>query len=189
MDALLEPQEALLGFRIDIEQRPLHLRCGSENSGHAIVLGRAHGVYLMVVTSRARRGEAEQTARYSVDALVPIIGGKCQQHIVRESRVLMRNRTEPEVSQGSPVAARNARHLIRRKLQFYKPVVGNILVHRLDHPIAITPGVRIIGIRWPVVLIVFGIPSYIEPIASPSLAIVRGSEQSVDQPLVRVGRS
>src|SRR4030081_2957073 len=73
MDALLEPQETTLGFRIDVEQRAFHLGRGSENSGQPVIIARADGIELMVVTSRTRYGEAEQTARYGVDALIPVV--------------------------------------------------------------------------------------------------------------------
>src|SRR5947209_6132507 len=116
MDALLEPKKAVLCFWIDVEQRTLYLRRRCEDAGQAVVIARADGIELMIVASRASYREAEQAPRYSVHALVPVIGGECQQHVSRQPRVLVGHGPDSQVAQRAPVAARNTRHLVRREL-------------------------------------------------------------------------
>ena len=75
--------------------------------------------------------------------------------------------------------------LVAGELPADEPVVGHVVVERLDHEVAIAPGVRAVVVVLEAVGL--GVADQVEPVPRPALAVVRAGEQPVDQPLVGVG--
>ena len=66
-----------------------------------------------------------------------------------------------------------------------KLVVGEVGIERLDHPVAIPPGVGPKLVAFEAVGV--GIVRNVEPVAGPALAVVGRGEQAVDKFFIRVG--
>ena len=64
-------------------------------------------------------------------------------------------------------------------------VERHIAVEGVDHPVAIAPGVRPGQVFF--VAVAIGVTRQIQPLPRPFFAIVRGEQQTVHKPLVRVG--
>ena len=94
---------------------------------------------------------------------------------------------EPGGHAGATVEFRVAgRQQVPGKLLHREHVERHVHVERSDHPIAVTPGER--PARIFLVSIAVGVPRRVEPVASPSFAVVRRFQELVDGPLVGVGR-
>ena len=75
---------------------------------------------------------------------------------------------------------------VARDLFFYETIVGLVIVKRFDHVVAITP--RILPRFVALEAFTFGVTRYIEPVAAPSLPIMRRSQQAVYNLVVSFGR-
>ena len=73
-----------------------------------------------------------------------------------------------------------------RELQDDEAVVRHVGVERLDHPVAIAPGVADRAIAFQAAGL--AVAHQVEPVPAPALAVARIVEQPVDQFLVRVRR-
>ncbi len=78
------------------------------------------------------------------------------------------------------------KHFVAGDLFLDEPVVRFVAIERIDHVIAIAPGVRAVGIEFEAVGI--GVAHHIQPFQRPALAVVRRGEQAVDNFFVCVGR-
>ena len=65
-----------------------------------------------------------------------------------------------------------------------KTLYGVSLLKASDHVIAIAPGVRAVEIV--LVAVGIGIARDVQPVAPPALAVLRGSQQPVDELLPRI---
>ena len=91
----------------------------------------------------------------------------------------------PMKGRGQPVQRRRAVEQVAGQLLDREPVERQVRIHRVDHPIAIPPGIgpRIVFL----IAVGVGIAGHVEPVPAPALAEVGRIEQPVDQPLVSVG--
>ena len=88
----------------------------------------------------------------------------------------MINGRRAEITKSPEIVPFRARHQVRRKLHFYKPVVRNIVINGLDHPISIAPRERIGWIGRLGCRIVFGKARHVEPVPRPAFAILGRSQ-------------
>ena len=76
-----------------------------------------------------------------------------------------------------------ARQLVAGDLLDDEPVVGQVAVQGVDHPVAVEPDeTRLVFL----VAVGVGVPSGVEPVPTPTLAVVRRGQQAFDDPLVGV---
>src|SRR5439155_15581534 len=76
---------------------------------------------------------------------------------------------------------------IRGDLLNQELIVRQIVIERADDPVAISVGERVSPLFLENVSLRIRIASYIEPVSSLALAIMRRRKQSIDQLLKRVG--
>ena len=83
------------------------------------------------------------------------------------------------------IALRAALDQVARNLNLYKSVVGNVIVEGLNDPVPVSPCQRngVIGIIAGRV----GITHKIQPVSSPTLAIMRAVQQTINDSLKGVG--
>ena len=149
------------------------LRDAREDAVQRVVILRRDRVELVVVAARARDGQAEETFGHRVDAVVD--------HVVRVIEPLA---DRDEAERGEPrVVGFDVRQLVRRELLDDELVVRLVLVERLDHVVAIGPGVGKAVVHPPVVPRAadgVGVARGIEPVAAPALTVGRRGEQALD---------
>jgi hypothetical protein len=78
-----------------------------------------------------------------------------------------------------------ARHQVAGKLLEGELVEREVAVQGVDHPVAIAPGVgkgRIL-----LVAVAVGVARQVEPVPPPALAVMRRTENPLDQPLIGAG--
>ncbi len=140
----------------------------------------------MVVAASAGHGEAQERLGGDIHLLVVDVVHHLLLIVLRQALAPSARKpvaTIPrrvEFSLG-PGGSRSPAICSRTKL-----VVRQILIERLDHVIAIAPGIRIAMIL--VVAGGIGVPGDIEPVASPALAVTRRGQQTVDDFFEGLGR-
>ena len=77
--------------------------------------------------------------------------------------------------------------LVARDLLADEPVVRLVGVERRDHVVPVPPGVPARDV--PLEAGTLREPRQVEPVSAPALAVVRGGEQALDEPLVGIGRA
>ena len=143
----------------------------------------------MIVAARAADGQAEEAARHDVDAIVPLVGARdLDRAVVVEPRA---EPEEPERRQRARARRRIAEQ-IAGELRAHELVVRQVVVERLDHPVAIQIRVRVRVVAAPLrierAVVVLAVARDVEPEAAPRFAVVRRREQAVDDLRERVGR-
>ncbi len=86
---------------------------------------------------------------------------------------------------GRALFQRGVRQQVAGKLLDGEAVERQVLVQRVDDPVAPAPGVRPAGVF--LVAVGVGIAGRVEPVPGPALPIVRRAQQPIDQLLVGVG--
>ena len=114
-------------------------------------------------------------------------GNEIVQILVPPLRVVLLAKGHPRA--GAQEAGRNQGflglpfELVAGDLLLQERVVGFVLIERADHVVAIAPGVGAVVVLLEAARI--GVPGDIQPVAAPSLAVVRRGEQRVNQSLPR----
>jgi hypothetical protein len=106
-----------------------------------------------------------------IEALIPFFEQQVLDHGLAELHFFVLGRRSTEVSEGSQIVARRGRHEVRRQLQLDEAIVGNVFIESVDDAIATAPGVQISSARR--IFSVFPVTGHVEPVAAPSLAVVR----------------
>ena len=142
----------------------------------------------MIVAARAGHRQAEEAAGHHVHAIVPLVGAG---HFDRAVVVIPGTESEEAGGRQRLVAGLLVQQ-VAGELRLHELVVGQVVVERLDHPIAIEVGVGIgavaARIRIQAAVVVFAVAGDVEPDAAPALAVVRRCEQAVDHFGEGVGR-
>ena len=157
-----------------------------EDPGQGIVVPGEDRIELVVVAPGAGDGESEHGLGDDFDLLVVNV----VQHALL---VLLRDRfrAQGQETGGHDAAFVDRAGRFRRKqvsgdLLADEPVVGQVVVERLDDVVAVSPGVRI-----PVVLVVargIGVAGDIQPVPAPAFPVERGGQQAVHDGLEGAGR-
>ena len=88
-----------------------------------------------------------------------------------------------EEAGGDDLVLRGARQLVAGDLLDDEPVVGQVAVQGVDHPVAVEPDeARLVLL----VAVGVGVAGGVEPVPSPALAVVRRGQQAIDDPLVGI---
>jgi len=170
----------LLTFRRN-RQRPVAVAHPGENRLQRVVLGLSNRIELMVVASRTAQGQAEERRARRPDHVIQfVLSLHLRQIDVGAFHDVVR--TRHQITGGDGGSERIARQLFPQKL-----VVWLVVVERPDDIIAERPSVRPFAVG--LVAVRVGKPNEIEPMAGPTLAIVRAGEHSFDQIRDGGGRS
>ena len=183
----------VLGEFVFRDQRPLqpahaggvaHRRGRAQDTGHRVVVGRGDGVELVVVATGAADRQGEKGAAHGVDLLVDDV----DQHLVR---VLFGEHLWSQHQKAGPGDLLEAlgvglcRHQVAGDLFVNEAVEGLVAVERVDDVVAIAEGVGESDVLVEAVRV--GIAGDVEPVAAPTLTVVRRGEEPVDDPGERVG--
>ena len=139
----------------------------------------------MVVATGARHGQPEEATSQGVDAVVELVGGG-----LGGVGVLVILRSEPEEAEGDAAVVRRLASffkLVTGELELDEAIVGEVVVERSDHPVAIAISARV-WLGGESVRLVLGVSSDVEPITSPTLPVVWRGEQAFDDAVKSVRR-
>ena len=128
----------------------------------------------MIVAAGATHRQGEHAARHHVDAVVDDVRRDPQKSPAKGEKPHRRE------------IARIARRLVRRDLQDEEPVVRQVLVEGPHHVIAVGVRPGEIAVLEQHVAFGVGVSSHVKPVTAPALAVVRRSQQPIDQPIGRV---
>ena len=133
-----------------------------------IVLGRNRIVF-MIVTTGARDGQSQQSARDHVDAVVNDVRLIVQKTAAKGQKAHGGER--PFV--GSQI------ELVGRKLLEDEPVEREVFVERTNDIVAIRVGVGVATLLLEHVALGVGVTGHIEPVTTPPLAVTRRAKQTI----------
>ncbi len=151
-----------------------------KNAGHGVVILGGDGVVFVIVAARTGDGQAKKSARHGIHAVVALVG-------VRDfdRAVVVKPWTETEEAKSREhLGAHSVIERIGGDLRGDELVVRQVVIERLDHPVAIQigAGVGIVaaahGIETAVVVLT--IARDVEPHATPALAVLGRCEQAVN---------
>ena len=168
-------------------QRVRVIPCAGEHAHQTVIIFGRDGIVLMVVAARAAYRKAQERLGGGVDFVIPFIGA------------LDDGRIRIEGPDAQPIHAQTGDHLrtdllvhlVGGDLRFHKLIVGHVLIHRVDDPVAIDVGVLVLlHVKRLVadVVVIFGVAHYVEPMSAPGFTVVWGSKQTIDHGLVCFGR-
>ena len=160
-----------------------------EHAGERVVVLRRDRVVLVVVAAGAADRQPEEAARHHVDAIVPLVRARDF-----DGAVVVEPGSEPEEPERGQRARprRRVAEQIAGQLRADELVVRQVVVERLDDPVAIQIRVRVrvvaalVGIERAVV--VLAVARDVEPQPAPRLAVVRRRQQPIDDLCERVRR-
>ncbi len=169
-------------------QRVLVVLGVQEHAGQRVVVLGGNGIVLVVVAAGAAHGEAQEAAAHRVHAVVALVGvGDLDRAVVVVPRPQPQ---EPERRQVAHAIA--ALEQVGGKLRGDELVVGQVVVERANHPVAIEVrigiGIEAAAHRIEAAVVVFAVARHVEPHAAPRLAVAGRRQQAVDDLLVGVGR-
>ena len=173
---------AWLHFLRRARERAVHCLRVVERRRERVVIGLWDRVEHVVVASRATNRQGEEAAGHGVHAVIERFGPGLR-HALRVAAVgdvRWADREEPRCGRGfPPVAGQVTGNLVLHEL-----VVGQVIVECLNDPVTIAPR---FGQRGGVeeTTVAVAVPGDIEPVTPPPFAVLRRSEQPVDQ--LRVG--
>ena len=163
------------GTRRDLGQRGQRARAidgqarGGEEAVERVIILRADGVVLVIVTARALHRDAEQAARDDVDLVVDHVGQRAGEPAAD------REKTERRLLGGPCMGI-----LIGGELQRDEAIVGQVFIQRVDDPVAIGVG------EGPALLFGRADPARvavardIEPMPRPMHAVLARLEEALD---------
>jgi hypothetical protein len=138
-------------------------------------------IELVVVAARAAVGHPEEHGANRVGHIVEDLLSPLQQ-VPRVALVGI-----VAVERGGDTRVGIARpQLVAGELFADESIVGLVGVERVDHVVAVAPGIGPRFIRLEAFAL--GVPCQIEPVAAPALAVLRRGQQPVDNVGERVGR-
>ena len=186
LDLLLGGLE-LVDHRLGRE-RVLVVRRVRKHTGERVVVLREDRVVLVIVTASARDREAQETPRDGVHSIVTFVGARDLDRAI----VVVPRAEAQEAERRKRSHARRLVEQIGRNLGFDELVVGQIVVVRLDDPVAVEPRIRVRRIAAPhgiqTARIVLAVPRNVQPHAPPRLAIPRRRKQPIDDPVEGIRR-
>src|SRR5262249_20310325 len=150
--------------------------CRREECLQAVEVGLWNGLELVVVAASTADREPEKNQARGVGHVVKrvlpalALGGRIRH--VRAQQVEARCDPRPRVV---------GKQLVASQLFLEKAVVRLVTIERLDDIVAISPGIGPDFIK--LVAVAFGETDQVEPVSTPALAIVRRSQEAVDDPL------
>ena len=156
-----------------------------KNARNRVVITRRDRVELVIVTARARDGEPEESTRESIHAIRQRLGSRLRGRL-RVAAIADVRRAHREKARAH-AQVRVAWNEIARDLRPHKLVVRHVAIQRSDHPIAIPPR---LGQRCGIELATepVAVARDIEPVPPPALAVLRRSEQRIDDFCERIRR-
>ena len=130
----------------------------------------------MVVAASALNGHSQHALADRAKHIVQVVVAPCRIGVF----MIPNAGTQAQKTGGDEVIVGPVGHLVAGDLFLYKSVVRLVVIEGLDHVVSISPEVRLVR----VVLIAARvcIACGIQPVAAPSLAVVRRRKQLVDQP-------
>ena len=147
-----------------------------EDAVQGVVVLDRDRVELVVVAARAGDGQAEEGLGRRVDALVDGVMDVVE---------ALADGDEAEGGE-TRIVRRDVRDAVGGELLDDELVVRLVLVHRVDHVVAIGPGVGVAVVAEEAVALVdleaarVGVAGGVEPVTGPAFAVVRRGEQRVD---------
>src|SRR5262249_9417131 len=147
-----------------------------------VEIARWNGVVLVIMAARATDGKSEEDGRGRSGDLAEIV---LPDFVGDEVRAIPRSEAQKSdrhvpLNVRLVVVARAAVLVAAGELLNHEPVVGHVRLKRLDHPIAIAPGVADGSVAFEAAG--FAVSNQIEPVAAPAFAVTRIFEQAVDKP-------
>ena len=176
----------LFDFFIDRGPLKLNLPCRGidarlvgivEKSEQPVVLHLRNRIVLVIVALRATKRQPKHHLAGGGDAVVDRIDPELLT-IDTALGVDLRIAVKPG---GDPLGKRGFREHVTCKLLDHEPVEWQVAIERLDHPVAIRPyrsgGVVAVAVR-------VGVPGGVQPMASPTFAVMRRLQQTIDRALI-----
>ena len=147
-----------------------------EDAVQGVVVLDRDRVELVIVATRAGDGQAEEGLGRRVDALIDGVMDVVE---------ALADGDEAEGGE-TRIVRRDVRDAVRGELLDDELVVRLVLVHRVDHVVAIGPGVGVAVVAEEAVALVdleaarVGVAGGVEPVTGPAFAVVRRGEEEVD---------
>ena len=163
---------------------PFH---AGEDGREGVILPLQDRIELVVVAAGAVDRHATAARHHLRDHVVEVVGaGLPPQHVALgldlTDEIPRACREESGGDYGVGVVGRDH---VAGDLSPNKLVVGEVGIDRLDHPVAIPPGVGPELIAFEAVGV--GVVGDVEPVAGPAFAVVGRGEQAVDEFFIRIG--
>ena len=153
-------------------------RCASTTAAHASSKLPSYVRYRRSVGGSAAAGTAELAAGAVDDRRHP-------EFLVTRATLIVVHRVAMKCRRENRVVIRIGQQ-IAGDLHPREIVIRKIVVECSHHPVAIPPGIGECGVLIKAVRV--GIPRHVEPMSSPSLAVVRGVQQSIDESFAGIDR-
>ena len=157
----------------------------SQEAEQRVVIGLRNGVELVVVATGASDAQPEEGGARRAQHVVEVVEfrrGGVIRLIVPDVQSVEASSDET----GSPFRCEGRFGLegrfgqfVTRELFSHELIVGLVAVEAVDDVVAVTPGVRLRSVA--LVPVALGIADQIQPMSSPTLAIMRGLEQAIDE--------
>ena len=166
-------------LKLNLPRRRLDARLVGvvEKREQLVVLHLRDRIVLVVVALRAAERQPKHHLASRRDSIVNRVDAKLlpvDAALGIDLRVAMKPR-------GHPLRQRGVRQHVAGKLLHNKLVKRQITIERLDHPVAIRPyrpgGVVAVAVR-------VGVPGGVQPMASPTFAVMRRLQQTIDRALI-----
>ena len=139
----------------------------------------------MVVAAGAVEGQADEGLADRAEHLLDLILTGKLFHPLAPTDDGVVHAGGPKAGRGSPLTTRNG--LVANQLPPDKLVVGHVAVERIDHPVAVGPGM--LPLKVSLKAIALAETHHIEPVTTPSLSVGRRCEQVVNKgPVGFIGR-
>ncbi len=143
----------------------------TEDAIERVVVLDRDGIVFVIVATRALNRESEGAAGDDVDAVIDDVVGDSQETPAAR-----------EESHGGEVGGIGLNELVGGDLEEEEAIVGHVLVEGLDDPVAVGGGMDeeafLAGVH---VALGVGVAGDVEPVATPSFAVVGTVEESLDQ--------
>ena len=175
----------VIGYGFSGNQRILAILRTRKNAGQRVIVRLGDWIVLMIVAARASCGQTEEAARQGVNAVLALVSpgqGRLDDVVVPRTEAEETGRCQKRVF----LFAALARQQIASNLRFDEQVVRQVVVEGLDDPVAVTESIRI-GFYGNAAHIIFTVTRHVQPIAAPTLSVMRGGQQAVHNPGKGIG--
>ena len=169
-----------LGFR---RERHLGLDVAEQRCLEPVVVLLRNRIELVVVAAGAVDRQPERAFANRADDLVEIVVPPLRVVLLAKQHA----RTHAQKSGGDEAVVGSAVHLVAGDLLDQEAVVRLVVVERLDHVVAVTPGIGAMGVVLEARRV--RVARDVEPEPSVAFAVVRRGEQAVDEAFPRIRRS
>ena len=138
-------------------------------------------IELVVVAARAADRQSQRALADHADDVVEVVETPLGVVLLAEQHP----RPGAQEAGGDLAVVGLAVHLVAGDLLDEEPVVGHVGVERLDHVVAIAPGIGAVDVVLEAAGV--GVAGHVEPVTPVAFAVVRRGQQRVDQPFPGVG--